>query len=1037
MDLVFFLPHWNIPIPMNWQPITTTNWGAIPTSTVNCIFRADSFGLLLLCLLMAIPVKLRAAWLEEDYRVRSYTVDDGLPNNSVIAIDQTPDGYLWFATYNGLVRYDGIQFKIFDGDNTPELGGGGIFQMHQDRAGRLWIVTADWEIIWYWRGRFERCTGKMGLPAEPLDFSGETPDGRVAIGRVPKTREGFWFDGQGFKPSPVWSESAPTSVGAMATDRDGFFWQREGTNWLRANREIMKPLLPSGFAAGTSVKIARPQRRDGFWLETSHGLIPWQGAEWGQELAAPTTIGSCASMVEDHAGTVWIGTWTQGLWRVTPDGVFKNFPVTRGTAPEAVRAIFEDREGNLWLGTEGSGIRCLQKQTFKTFDTRHGLAGEVIRSLARDSKDRVWILSQAGLDCLEVKAGDRIRHVADVDLGWDLYCDHDDWVWIGTFSGKLLRLEADRTLKSFSGTNQVGAITSLYEDKAGQLWIGSGNGLWKWNGTELLPSMVAPDSGDIKVITQDQHGVLWLGKVGSGLWRNEGPSWQPSYTNLITDVRALLATKDALWVGTPRTGLARITAGGIFNFPVESGLPRQINSLLPDALGNLWIGTGRGIYRLPLAELNASADTQTAFPRPMVFGKAEGLPTSECSSGRQPLTCQTSDGRLWFSTVKGVVVVDPRSVERNEVIPPLAIEEIRIIGSRNPQGVETTRVMDHLTGGGRIQVEPGTSSLEIHYSALSFTAPERVRFRYLLEGLDQSWTEAETRRVAYFHALPPGDYRFRVTACNNDGIWNPEGVSLALTIQPRFTQTYWFKGLMLAALASLAGLAYRARLAQIKAVNQLRLRLSADLHDEIGANLGSIGLNTELVMSDLAPADPHRRQLQETVQVVSLTAQSVRDIVWFTNPEFDTLAGMIQRMRQVATLMLAGRQWSLDLNGRVDDRHLSVALRKNVFLIFKESLHNIVKHSQATTVTLSLDCRPEGIRLTMLDNGSGFTAAGTITGNGLKSMRQRAEEMGGAIRIESQPGKGTQIVLEAPFRRIESWLQWLRRGWRDQGESGN
>jgi signal transduction histidine kinase len=466
-------------------------------------------------------------------------------------------------------------------------------------------------------------------------------------------------------------------------------------------------------------------------------------------------------------------------------------------------------------------------------------------------------------------------------------------------------------------------------------------------------------------------------------------------------------------------GLLRLSGNGVCRIESETvGLPRVLTCLARDDLGFAWFGSPQGIYRAPAAELNALADGRGEAPTAIRYGRGDGLLTAECTSGHQPSVCKTSDGRLWFATTRGVAVIDPAALSTNQYAPPVQIEQAQIFGEHG--SVMTTNVR-----GGKLRIGPGARRVEISYAAPSYTAPERLRFRYRLEGSRDDWTEAGSRRVAYYEGLEPGDYLFRVIAGNTDGPWNENGATLGFRIEARFWQTRWFKVLVAATGVALAWGMFLLRLAQVNEVNRLRLRIARDLHDEIGANLGSIGLNTELLMSDATVGEQHRRDLAGIDQLTAQTAQSVREIVWMTNPEFDSLDGMLRRMRELATLMLAGRQWTFEAPGSGSSKALPLEVRRNMFFAFKECLHNVVKHSSATRVSIVARVEASWIEVTVEDNGAGFDpAAAKTSGTGLRSMRRRMEELGGAAEVRSANGGGAQIRLRASLRRTGAWRRW-------------
>ena len=956
----------------------------------------------------------QAAVLEKDFLIATFTTEDGMPQNSVHGIEQTPDGYLWIATYNGLARFDGVKFTVFNQANTPALSGSSLTQLHCDNAGRLWIVDENWQLV-VWDGeRFTRLS-ENSLPKGQMGLEGESPEGKVLVRRL--TINDYFLHDNGRFTDWIWPGNEVGMTG-LQVDRRGRLWSRRNGEWgARGDSIVSGPLAERG----ETLRAMRPCRSGGMWVAGNKGVYHYNEEKADRHFPCADEILDVTAMIEDREGHLWIGTWTQGLWHMDPQGHFTLYPVTRGKQPESVRALLEDSEGNVWVGTEGSGLFRVRRRVFKTYDAESGLAGEYIRSVARDSKDVLWIVNQAGLDRIDARAGAKISHVADIGVAWAVFADRRDGIWVGTFGGELWSFE-NGLRKEYrpANTNRTPAITVLFENE-GALLVGTIAGLWELRDGKLSPldTREIPGTATVRALARGPNGALYMGLGGGGLWRLEAGRWTRVAAGQFTEneIRAIHCDRDGtLWVATYERGLHRIKGEESFHFQSQvSNLPRQIGSIIEDANGNLWFGSVQGIATAARADLNRYADGSAAKLTPIRYTKTDGLHTVESSVGHQPLVCATSDGRLWFGTVKGLSVVDPKALSRNTVPPPVMIEEAQIFGkpSSKDRG-DAPVVIDHPQLAVPMLVPPGSQRIELHYTALNFAAPERVHFRYRLEG--QDWTDAGTRRVAYFQGLPPGDYKFRVVACNNDGVWNENGALAAITILPRFTETAWFRALIVAICGAWVLIAYRVRVAQLKSVNDLRLRIARDLHDEIGANLGSIGLNTDLLMNDEGITSAQRHDLSEIRGVASQTAQAVRDIVWFTNPNFDNTTGMIRRMRDVATLLMAGRKCTFEV-ANDPGTELALEFRRNVFSIFKEALHNIVKHSQATQVEIRINLAGEVMEMIISDNGRGFDPATGSSGNGVANLRRRAEEIGGTIEIESGAGKGTRIVLRAPFKR--------------------
>jgi hypothetical protein len=432
---------------------------------------------------------------------------------------------------------------------------------------------------------------------------------------------------------------------------------------------------------------------------------------------------------------------------------------------------------------------------------------------------------------------------------------------------------------------------------------------------------------------------------------------------------------------------------------------------MEDKKGNLWCGSLAGVFCVSKESLDQYARGETRWINCLHFTKSDGLPSLECNGGTEPSGCRTRDGRLWFSTVKGLAVVDPETVAINRRPPPVAIQEIVIEGRerRTVSDADLLRVVG--TDARPLKIAPGARRLEFHYTGLSFTEPLKVRFKYKLEGLEEDWVEAGTRRTAYYMPLNPGSYRFRVQACNNDGVWNEEGTSLALIVLPHFWQTWWFKAVCLGAIILVFVGIYEIRLASERRLARVRLRIASDLHDEVGSNLGSIALLSEMIPNGSEEADEIRRVSIETVG-------SLRDIVWFLDPACDKMDELVLRMKDTAGMLLRNVPFDFKVEGDTDSIRPALNFRRNVVPMFKEVLHNITKHAKANRVEIRLSTNSSEFQMQITDNGVGFDQNQARSGNGLKNLRRRALELDGEVIWESQPGKGSRVTVTVPITRM-------------------
>jgi signal transduction histidine kinase/ligand-binding sensor domain-containing protein len=942
---------------------------------------------------------------------------DGLPQEFVQAVTQTSDGYLWIGTLGGLVRFDGVRFTAFDTSNAG-LKDARIMALSAGRAGGLWIGTGAGGVSRLERGVIQ----VLGPDAEAGDRSlkyvrslYEAADGRLWVG---------------------------TSGGGIRGFRD-----------RRRVREE-EPVSP-----GHTITAIHQDRRGTFWFGTTEGLAAWQGTRLvryavREGLPHPYVY----SIFEDHTGAVWVGT-RGGLTRFR-DGVLATFTRRTGFPADAARAIWEDRHGNLWVGTLGQGLLRRSGDTFVPFTGRDGLSNDHVNCLYEDKEGSLWVGTQRGLNRLKdvpftsYTTRDGLSH----DQINSVLRARDDSVWVGTDGGGLNQISHGRvrvfTAREGLGSDYVGPlfeakdgtlwaggdgyvsrigagrvttyrtdsqgkgfVSVLGEDEQGRLLVGAGDRpLRRFERGLLVPYDPVTDRGHYRFsVLRDHRGALWFGTV-EGLGRfKDGVYTLYTEKDGLPDDTVHSVYEDAqgtLWIGTI-AGLSRFRDGRFVSFPGRDGLGGGVVSqVLEDDAGSLWMNGKQGIIRARKQDLEAYAGGRASSVPVTVYGAGDGMESADYNSSYvQPPACKTADGRLWFATTKGVAVIDPLRVEANPLPPPVVIESVLADDDPLP-----------LAPG--VRLPPGKEKFEFHFTALSFVSPEKVRFRYRLEGFDQGWTTAGGRRDAYYTNLPPGGYRFRVVAANNDGVWNEEGASFEFELQPRFHQTRAFQAVA-AALLLLAGWSvHRLRVARVEArfaaVLAERNRMARELHDSLAQGLAAIALHTgALREGEPALSEAAGRHLDTISRLVTSSLAEARGSVWDLHPESlrdHDLAAALQSMVQEVTGDTAVKA-ALEVHG--SPRRLGRQTERNIFRIGQEALTNALKHAQSGQVEMTLSFEPDRVELRVRDHGRGFDplalAERTHDGFGLTSMRERAQQIGGKVTISSRPGDGTEVVLDVPL----------------------
>lgn len=959
---------------------------------------------------------------DPNYHVRNWQIEDGLPQNNVQKITQTADGYLWLATPNALARFDGRTFKVFNRADVATLRTNSITCLYGDRAGRLWIGAKD-HLVCYAQGEFTAYTP----PNPPAwgEFTGVAEDPSGALFAL--TVWGLCR----IDPAQLRLAPMPNPLGRdarLAADSHGQIWISTGNTLCRleANEWPVQHTFPY------VVHSLVVDRDDVIWCGLNNGVIiqinhqnPPRQFKLGER-----TVTQIVTL--DHNEIFFC--MERRLHRF-PGGEAARLSLPNGSRVGQILDAFKDREGNLWIGTEGDGLLALHWKPLQNFSVEEGLDHRYVTTIMEDRLERVWagtlgtgaaILTDGrwkAFDFPVKRAVGALRETRDGSL------------WFATFGRHLWRIENNHP--QLETRSRALAGRALFEDADGALWIG-GDGM----GIECLQNkqMRRYDTGrglltdETRCFAQTRNGDCWAG-TAQGLYRIRNDKVLGFFTRDGIGDNTICALcvdiEGTLWIGTEGGGLSRFRDGRFSTINTQHGLlDNTVAQILEDDHGYLWLGTNRGLLRVNRAELNQALDGAVPRVSGRAFDKADGMRNLQCTAGFQPNCMKSRDGRLWFATVDGVAMVDPKLLPISQVPPPVHIERLVVDGldllrerteaAFEPSpATERSRTLPSFESGRPtetiVSVPPGAKRLEIHYTGISFSGIDRLRFKYRLAGYDHEWNEADALRMASYTRVPPGSYEFHVQAANGDGIWNAQGARLAFVVRPQFWQTWWFRGTAALATAALISALACTRIHRRRQIEQLRLRIARDLHDEVGSNLGIIALYNQFAQAKTREGSSPSSEFQEIDSVVQRTAQSLRDVIWFTNPEFDTLGGMLQHMEDAAGRTLVGKTVIFESEPPETVRHLAVEFRRNVFFIFRELMHNVVKHSQARRVCIRLSEEKRRLILEVEDDGIGFDPAGGRKGHGLNNMTQRAAELGGALEITSRPGHGTTARLSVPM----------------------
>ncbi|HEX4480015.1 MAG TPA: two-component regulator propeller domain-containing protein [Rudaea sp.] len=962
----------------------------------------------------------------------TWQTDAGLPELAIQAIVEASDGYLWIGTQEGLARFDGAQFTVFDHVNTPALKSDFISTLVEDGDHTLWIGNTQGLAVRRADGKFSTFGSEQGFPFPHVSMAVADGDGSIWVGG--RGGVAHIVHGRVERVFGVADGLASDVIGYLAIDADGALWvtSRGHLNRIKSGKvenfsdaDGLKGHTISGLFAGRGGRIVVLSSGAGFFRRVGDHFEQW----WPDGVPENVHI---RDLLEDRDGNIWIATDANGVFR-TWQHVLSGTTSEQGLSDIGTQTLFEDSGGNLWIGTLGRGLIRLRDGSFTAYTKTEGLSADSVFSVLEDRHGDVWAGTLNGLTRISIDEVRRYSRATGLSGNYisALGDDNAGGIWVGlggTGLDHLTNGNVDRHI-SLKPPLQTSIVTAIVADRTGTLWAGTdGAGVARIAGdkTDYLTTQQGLPENFISAIAEDAHGAIWIG-TNNGMGKVDGDRFD---ANTLHDDElrnsAILSLYvddcDALWIGTMGHGLWRYSAGHLTHYTMREGLPNEtINSILTDAEDNVWLGSNRGIFRIRRNEIDDVAAGRRATMDVTRFGQDDGMKSAETSAGSQPTAWRSSDGRLWFATVQGAVVIDPT----------------HLATARTPLHtfVESVRANDRLVDAraGNIDLAAGTSRLEIRYTAPDLMAAETTRFRYRLDGVDSDWIDVGAERTARYSNVPPGTRRFEVQARRDNEGWSGAATALTFDVAPMFYQTWWFAAACAALFAALLWFLHHLRVKWLhmqSAVADERRRIAGEIHDSLAQGFSAISVQIEAALGRLDRAPDLAVSHLKLARDVSRTSLSeARRSVWNLQsppPSHTTLvAAIVAACEQIAY----GHGASVSVEGRGHAWAVNPSAENHLVRICQEAVSNAIHHGGAAEIHIDAMYTFNQLILTVVDDGAGFEPAAARTtpgrGFGLANMRRRAAATGGRLDIASAQGVGTRITVTLPR------IAMLNRLWRE------
>ena len=938
------------------------------------------------------------------YVHRIWESDQGLPG--VRGLAQSRDGYLLVGGQAGLMRFDGVRFSSIDGNWVRSI--------LEDGDDRLWVATNDSGVLRFDQGASTHFTKANGLPSDHVtclvsghngDIWACTPDGLVQFSQ---DKVHVYGNRQGLRVKGLVSAcSAP----------DGTLWLGgEGPSITSWNGSAFRSIALSSVPANSSVRAVLCSSDGALWVGSSEGLIRLKDSRQQRWTTKDGLVDNrINALMQSSDGTLWIGT-QDGLSRLR-NGRLENYRSDDGLSQSNIYAVFEDREGSIWISTK-HGLDQFLDGPAVLYTAKDGLPGNSAGPVLVDRNNQLWIGTFGG--GLSHFDGRRFSRVTQGDglvsnTVRSLARDAAGNLWVGTNRG-VNRLRERKVVETFTMRNGLPSdrVHSLFRDHSGTIWAGTDAGLAKLVKGRFVQPPVLPKALSVRIAAmgEDLAGNLLFSIGQGGVYSlAKGKVDEVLYHGApILDADTFYTDSDGLvWIGTIGNGLLLLDHGKIFKFSMRDGLyDKKIFGIAGDSQDRLWFTCIKGLYSVKRSDLRrfAAGEIKTLVSTP--YTPMDSTNTIECRSGSQPSILRTYDGRLWFSSNRGLVVFDPNSHKRDSSPPPVAIEQIVVNGEvRDAKNIA--------------KLPPGEKNVQFRYTGINFTMPARVTFRYKLEGYDKDWIDAGTRREAYYTKLPPGNFRFRVTACTADAACNESGSAVDFGLAYWYYERGWFLPVCLSLAGSMIWLFHRLRVRQLRERFSLvlaeRNRIARELHDTLIHGLSGLTMQVQ-ALTDRTRSPGYKVALEEIIRDAAACMRETRESVIGLRCTPASGSGLAPAIESAAKQIAKDTNVLLKLELDEKSRSLPADVEYNLLCIAREAISNSIQHAGARTIEVTLAWTDEQLRLKVRDDGRGFDpergGIRPVGHYGLTGMRERANLIGADFNLESWPGGGTAISVFRP-----------------------